>query len=201
MVHLKFFGESKKATCIKRQNNAQAAHVPLCVEVSFEESSNQFCFSVHEPTLHNYRSELIVKTGKSCLTRADFWGLGLNNEMESTLIMFGKSIFVADLYVVATWRSGTSCDPLASLPNDASIRDAIVIPVWKPGHFLNLSQSLNPGNWTEKTGLQIQGFPGQPYGIDCGIFMLMVVDIICLVSFCTVYIYIYILFCTGKEAS
>ncbi|XP_061588999.1 uncharacterized protein LOC133453133 [Cololabis saira] len=38
---------------------------------------------------------------------------------------------------------------------------------------LNLSQSLNPGNWTEKIGLQIQGFPRQPYGIDCGIFMLM----------------------------
>ncbi|XP_061570613.1 uncharacterized protein LOC133424181 [Cololabis saira] len=92
----------------------------------------------------NLAGELIVKTGKSCLTRADFWGLGLNKEMESTIgnACFeviekiaqsqGKTIFVADLYV-----------------------------------------SLIPGNWTEKTGLQIQGFPRQPYGIDCGIFMLM----------------------------
>lgn len=54
MVHLKFFGESKKAACIKRQNYAKAAHVSLCVEVSFEESSKHFCFSVHEPTLHYY---------------------------------------------------------------------------------------------------------------------------------------------------
>ena len=54
MVHLKFFGDPKKSTCIKRQENAQAAHVPLCVEVSFEESSKHFCFSVHEPTLHYY---------------------------------------------------------------------------------------------------------------------------------------------------
>uniref|UniRef100_A0A3Q1F682 Uncharacterized protein n=1 Tax=Acanthochromis polyacanthus TaxID=80966 RepID=A0A3Q1F682_9TELE len=121
-------------------------------------------------------SELIVKTQKSCLTRADFWGLGLNNEIESTvslclipynceLIMFGKSIFVVDLYVVATWRPPTSCDPLSSLP----------VSVTCPTCFYSnyISCSLNPGNWTEKTGLQIQGFPGQPYRIDCGVFMLM----------------------------
>ncbi|XP_052395260.1 uncharacterized protein LOC127943106 isoform X2 [Carassius gibelio] len=30
-----------------------------------------------------------------------------------------------------------------------------------------------PGKWTEKTGLDLLGFPGQPYGNDCGIFMLM----------------------------
>lgn len=57
MGHLKFFGDSKKSTCIKRQKYAQEAHVPLCVEVSFEESSKHFCFSVHEPTLH-YHSRL-----------------------------------------------------------------------------------------------------------------------------------------------
>uniref|UniRef100_A0A8P4KT55 Uncharacterized protein n=1 Tax=Dicentrarchus labrax TaxID=13489 RepID=A0A8P4KT55_DICLA len=96
----------------------------------------------------NPAGKLIVKTGKSCLTRADFWGLGLNKEMESTIgnagfeviekiaQSQGKTIFVADLYIVPTWRKPTLCDPLASLPNDASIRDAIVIPVWKPGHFL-----------------------------------------------------------------
>lgn len=33
----------------------------------------------------NPGSELIVKTGKSCLTHTDFWGLGLNIEMESTV--------------------------------------------------------------------------------------------------------------------
>ena len=54
MVHLKFFGDSKKSTCLKMQKYAQAVHVPLCVEVSFVESSKHFCFSVHEPTLHYY---------------------------------------------------------------------------------------------------------------------------------------------------
>lgn len=30
-------------------------------------------------------TELIVKTQKGCLTRADFWTLGLNNQMESAV--------------------------------------------------------------------------------------------------------------------
>ncbi|KAL7401026.1 hypothetical protein ABVT39_021630 [Epinephelus coioides] len=41
-------------------------------------------------------------------------------------------------------------------------------------HIRNLSQSIFPGLWHETTGLEIQGFPRQPYGNDCGIFMLMV---------------------------
>ena len=51
MVDFKFFGEAKKATYIKRQQIALKAHVPLCVEVSFEKDPNKFCFSVHELTL------------------------------------------------------------------------------------------------------------------------------------------------------
>ncbi|KAI4829464.1 hypothetical protein KUCAC02_023504 [Chaenocephalus aceratus] len=47
------------------------------------------------------------------------------------------------------------CPQCAKTINDASIRDAICIPVWKPGHFL------------------LAGFPRQLYGNDCGIFMLM----------------------------
>uniref|UniRef100_A0A672H7W3 Si:dkey-13e3.1 n=1 Tax=Salarias fasciatus TaxID=181472 RepID=A0A672H7W3_SALFA len=133
-------------------------------------------------------TELIVKTQKGCLTRGDFLTLGLNRQMESTIgnACFqiieqiahskGQTIFVADLYVVPTWRSPLACDPLSGLPVriDVHMRDAIVIPIWKPGHFLNLCQSINPGVWNEKTGLDIQGFPQQTYGQDCGIFMLMV---------------------------
>ncbi|XP_029943211.1 uncharacterized protein LOC115385366 [Salarias fasciatus] len=100
-------------------------------------------------------TELIVQTQKACLTRADFWTLGLNAEMESTIgnacfeliqkiaLSKGRNIFVADLYAVATWRRPTACDPLLSLPDDVSMRDHIVIPIWKPGHFL-LSKPL-PG--------------------------------------------------------
>lgn len=54
MVDLKFFGEAKKATCVKRLKNAQAAHIPFCVEVPFTEPPKQFCFSIYEPTLHQY---------------------------------------------------------------------------------------------------------------------------------------------------
>lgn len=54
MVKLKFFGEAKKATCTKRQTNAQKAHVPLCVEVAFQNDPTQFCLSIHEPALHHY---------------------------------------------------------------------------------------------------------------------------------------------------
>ncbi|XP_030271945.1 uncharacterized protein LOC115581185 isoform X2 [Sparus aurata] len=98
-------------------------------------------------------SELIVKTKKSCLTRGDFWTLGLKLEMESTIgnACFeliekiaqskGKCIFVVDLYAVPTWRQPTACDPLRSLPRDVHIRDSIVIPVWKSGHYL-LSDNL-----------------------------------------------------------
>ncbi|CAL8402501.1 unnamed protein product [Gadus morhua 'NCC'] len=41
------------------------------------------------------------------------------------------------------------------------------------GQDSNLCQSLSPGPWKETTGLNIEGFPRQKYGIDCGIFMLM----------------------------
>ncbi|KAI9523132.1 hypothetical protein NQZ68_030176 [Dissostichus eleginoides] len=41
-------------------------------------------------------------------------------------------------------------------------------------HSRNLSQSINPGPWKETTGLEIEGFPRQLYGNDCGIFMLMI---------------------------
>ncbi|KAK1904425.1 TRMT1-like protein [Dissostichus eleginoides] len=34
-------------------------------------------------------------------------------------------------------------------------------------------ESINPGPWKETTGLEIEGFPRQLYGNDCGIFMLM----------------------------
>ena len=54
MVELRFFGDAKKAKCIKRQKIALKAHVPLCVEVSFEKDPKKSCFSVHEPTLHHY---------------------------------------------------------------------------------------------------------------------------------------------------
>ncbi|KAK1904254.1 Sentrin-specific protease 2, partial [Dissostichus eleginoides] len=70
----------------------------------------------------------------------------------------GKNICVADLYV-----------------NDASIRDAICIPVWKPGHFLLAKPFTVNQSWTVERDdwFGDRGFPRQLYGNDCGIFMLM----------------------------
>ncbi|XP_073729942.1 uncharacterized protein [Misgurnus anguillicaudatus] len=37
----------------------------------------------------------------------------------------------------------------------------------------DLAKSLVNGIWTERTGIDIKGLPPQPYGNDCGIFILM----------------------------
>ncbi|KAJ4938563.1 hypothetical protein JOQ06_003176 [Pogonophryne albipinna] len=39
--------------------------------------------------------------------------------------------------------------------------------------LLPTTTSIDPGPWKETTGLEIEGFPRQLYGNDCGIFMLM----------------------------
>ncbi|XP_035262635.1 uncharacterized protein LOC118221552 isoform X2 [Anguilla anguilla] len=67
----------------------------------------------------------------------------------------GKSIYIVDLYVTPTWLPPSNCDPVISLPSDAQWKDALLFPLWTPGHF------------------QLCGFPTQDFGCDCGIFMLM----------------------------
>ncbi|XP_039602669.1 uncharacterized protein LOC120524899 [Polypterus senegalus] len=54
MVALKFFGNEKKAVCLKRQKAAQAACVPFSVLVEFGGSNKQITLSIHEPTIHFY---------------------------------------------------------------------------------------------------------------------------------------------------
>ncbi|KAG1925878.1 hypothetical protein F2P79_025235 [Pimephales promelas] len=92
--------------------------------------------------------ELIVRTtNNAVLNRADFWTLGFNRDMESTIgngcfeliksIAYskGKNIYVANLHVVPTWLPPNNCDPFLSLPEDAHLKDALVIPIWIPGHY------------------------------------------------------------------
>ncbi|XP_072567723.1 uncharacterized protein [Paramormyrops kingsleyae] len=93
------------------------------------------------------KDELIVETSTGCLTRADFWTLGLNEQMESTVgngcfelitkIVQSKgiSIYIENLYVTRTWLAPYGCDPLQSVPTDAQWMDIIVLPLWTPGHF------------------------------------------------------------------
>ncbi|CAG5927893.1 unnamed protein product, partial [Menidia menidia] len=67
----------------------------------------------------------------------------------------GKNIHIVDLYVCPTWLPPINNDPMESIPSQAHQLDAIVIPLWTPGHY------------------QICGFPRQLFGLDCGIFMIM----------------------------
>lgn len=95
--------------------------------------------------INRSKDELIVRTSKAFLTRADFWTLGLNQEMEATVgngcfemigkiaQSQGKNIYIEDLYVPPTWLPPSSRDPV--LPNDIQQKDVILFPLWTPGHF------------------------------------------------------------------
>ncbi|CAI5670940.1 unnamed protein product [Oreochromis niloticus] len=106
-------------------------------------SRSSWCFVPHpgQQQLLNYvldisrpKDELIVETSSGCLTRADFWTLGLNKQMESTIgngcfelitkIVQSKgiSIYIENLYVTRTWLAPYGCDPLQSFPTDAQRR-------------------------------------------------------------------------------
>ncbi|XP_061915242.1 uncharacterized protein LOC133657647 [Entelurus aequoreus] len=79
--------------------------------------------------------ELIVKEGGVCLTREEFWSLGLSRDMDST----GKDVFIAKMYIVPTWKH-KDVDPMSSLPRDAHLKDALLFPAWSkhngPEHYL-----------------------------------------------------------------
>nr|XP_054603867.1 uncharacterized protein LOC129165250 isoform X1 [Nothobranchius furzeri]XP_054603868.1 uncharacterized protein LOC129165250 isoform X1 [Nothobranchius furzeri] len=119
-------------------------------------SRSSWCFVPHpgQQQLLNYvldisrpKDELIVETSSGCLTRADFWTLGLNKEMESTIAngcfelitkivqSKGISVYIGNLYVTRTWLAPYGCDPLQSFPTDAQRMDIIVLPLWTPAHF------------------------------------------------------------------
>uniref|UniRef100_A0AAV2M0V9 Ubiquitin-like protease family profile domain-containing protein n=1 Tax=Knipowitschia caucasica TaxID=637954 RepID=A0AAV2M0V9_KNICA len=131
-------------------------------------------------------NEIIIKDCNTCLTRGNFQTLGLRKDMDSEmgnaclrlvqeiLQIQGKSIHVVDLYIPPTWLPTSNCNPAEGLPVNSQNMDAIVIPLWVPGHFMfALAQKLAPGPWIEKTGKDIEGLPQQTHANDCGIFMIM----------------------------
>ncbi|RVE71041.1 hypothetical protein OJAV_G00070140 [Oryzias javanicus] len=115
---------------------------------------------------NRYGAEILAKDGDVCLTREDFWTLGLSQCMESNIgnacfkiikeaaHRHGKEVHIVDLYVVPTWKTETG-DPMAALP------------------VSDLAQHIAPGQWTIKFGRDIKGFPHQTSGNSCGIFILM----------------------------
>nr|XP_054592682.1 uncharacterized protein LOC129157495 [Nothobranchius furzeri] len=139
-------------------------------------SRSSWCFVPHpgQQQLLNYvldisrpKDELIVETSSGCLTRADFWTLGLNKEMESTIAngcfelitkivqSKGIRIYIGNLYVTRTWLAPYGCDPLQSFPTDAQRMDTL------SGHLLisscvNLAVKLIRGQWSEKNSFDLK---------------------------------------------
>uniref|UniRef100_A0AAV2J508 C-type lectin domain-containing protein n=1 Tax=Knipowitschia caucasica TaxID=637954 RepID=A0AAV2J508_KNICA len=93
-------------------------------------------------------NEIIIKDCNTCLTRGNFQTLGLRKDMDSEmgnaclrlvqeiLQIQGKSIHVVDLYIPPTWLPTSNCNPAEGLPVNSQNMDAIVIPLWVPGHFM-----------------------------------------------------------------
>uniref|UniRef100_A0AAZ1XK45 Uncharacterized protein n=1 Tax=Oreochromis aureus TaxID=47969 RepID=A0AAZ1XK45_OREAU len=77
--------------------------------------------------------KLLVKEDNICLTWEDFWSLGLEQSMESTIgnaclkivgeaaQRHGKDVHIADLYVVATWK-----DPQVNLLRCLPVRFSLI---------------------------------------------------------------------------
>ncbi|XP_061911068.1 uncharacterized protein LOC133655146 isoform X2 [Entelurus aequoreus] len=131
--------------------------------------------------------ELIVKEGGVCLTREEFWSLGLSRDMDSTIgnaclqlvqeaaQRHGKDVFIANMYIVPTWKH-KDVDPMSSLPRDAHLKDALLFPAWSKHNItfsVSIAQHIIPGSWSELTGKDMQEIPRQTSGNDCGVFMLM----------------------------
>ncbi|XP_058613392.1 sentrin-specific protease 1-like [Onychostoma macrolepis] len=85
--------------------------------------------------------ELIIKQGQICLTREDFWSLGLSQCMESNIgnaclkiveeaaRRHGKNVHIVDLYAVPTWKD-KNVDPEHSLPENVRSKDIVLFPAW-----------------------------------------------------------------------
>ncbi|XP_034093430.1 uncharacterized protein LOC117560607 [Gymnodraco acuticeps] len=148
-------------------------------------------------------AEVIVKEGDVCLTREDFWSLGLPQCMESNIgntclkmvqeatQRHGKDIYIVDMYVVPTWKSKTA-DVLASFPADQfghqghgfhpclesaarKGRSLFALRESVPNDLtsIDLAHRIAPGQWTVKFGRDVKGLPHQTTGNDCGVFILM----------------------------
>ncbi|XP_054596460.2 gypsy retrotransposon integrase-like protein 1 isoform X1 [Nothobranchius furzeri] len=97
-------------------------------------------------------TEIVVKDGDVCLTREDFWSLGLPQCMEANIgnacfrlvkeaaQRHGIDVHILDMYAVPTLKTKID-DPMTVLPGDIFSKDVIIIPAWsrqpgKPDHYL-----------------------------------------------------------------
>ncbi|KTF96541.1 hypothetical protein cypCar_00024842, partial [Cyprinus carpio] len=96
-------------------------------------------------------AEIIVKEGPLCITREEFWSLGLLRDMDyhignacfklihEAAHQRGKDIYIEDMFVVPTWKD-TQSNITANFPEDIDMKDFLVFPGWTntngPGQFI-----------------------------------------------------------------
>ncbi|XP_065132856.1 uncharacterized protein [Paramisgurnus dabryanus] len=96
-------------------------------------------------------AEIIVKEGPLCITREEFWSLGLLRDMDSHIgnaclkliheasQQHGKDIYIEDMFVVPTWKD-TQDNITANFPEDIDMKDFLVFPCYTkangPEHFV-----------------------------------------------------------------
>ncbi|XP_016429426.1 uncharacterized protein LOC107756730 [Sinocyclocheilus rhinocerous] len=96
-------------------------------------------------------AEIIVKEGPLCITREEFWSLGLLRDLDSHIgnacfkliheadQQHGKDIYIEDMFVVPTWKD-TQSNITANFPEDVDMKDVLVFPGWTdasgPEHFV-----------------------------------------------------------------
>ncbi|XP_035855787.1 uncharacterized protein LOC118494780 [Sander lucioperca] len=88
-----------------------------------------------------------TKVQQVTLQRRDFLTLGLARELEATIAnccfqiitQIAQSqqndVYAVDCYVVPTWLP-PHCPDTSSFPNDLANKDFVLIPIWKPGHYM-----------------------------------------------------------------
>ncbi|XP_051504030.1 uncharacterized protein LOC127412031 [Myxocyprinus asiaticus] len=95
--------------------------------------------------------EIIVKEGPLCITREEFWSLGLLRNMDSHVSsgcfkliheaaqQHSKDIYIEDIYVIPTWKL-TQSNIIGNFPEDVDMKDFLVFPPWTiangPEHFI-----------------------------------------------------------------
>ncbi|XP_039645478.1 uncharacterized protein LOC120551946 [Perca fluviatilis] len=88
-----------------------------------------------------------TKVQQVTLQRRYFLTLGLARELEATIANCcfqiitqiaqsqQKDVYAVDCYVVPTWLP-PHCPDTSSFPNDLANKDFVLIPIWKPGHYM-----------------------------------------------------------------
>ncbi|XP_042609683.1 uncharacterized protein LOC122142532 [Cyprinus carpio] len=123
-----------------------SVHVTHCVIAQCNHDILSYVLDTRRPG-----AEIIIKEGPTCLTREEFWSLGLPRDMDSQIgnacfkliheaaQPHGKDIYIEDMYVIPTWKC-TPKNMAVNFPEDVDMKDLLVFPAWTnsngPEHFV-----------------------------------------------------------------